>query len=196
MFYQADASIERSHGGLGIGLSLARRLVALHGGSIEARSDGPGRGSEFVVRLPILAGAPDTEPLARHDGPESRAVPNRILVVDDNLDAADALANLLRLEGHDVHLAHDGLAAIEAAATFRPDIVLLDIGMPKLNGYEACRRIRDRLPGKRIAMVALTGFGQEQDRHRSQDAGFDAHFVKPVDVGSLMKHIASLSFAQ
>ena len=193
MFYQVDASLDRSRGGLGIGLSLARRLVELHGGSVSAHSDGPGKGSEFVVRLPVRASGAIEASAQRHDDIDAHVAPSRILVVDDNRDAADALATLLRLDGHDVHLAHDGAEAVDTASAICPDVVLLDIGMPKLNGYDACRRIRDTASGKRIALFALTGFGQRQDRNRSEDAGFDGHFVKPIDLDALRKRIASLA---
>jgi len=193
MFYQVEASLERSRGGLGIGLSLARRLVELHGGSVSAHSDGPGKGSEFVVRLPVHADIAIAATLPACDAASERVVPTRILLADDNRDAADALAMLLRLEGHDVHLAHDGVEAVQAASALAPDVVLLDIGMPKLNGYDACRRIRGTASGRHIALFALTGFGQQQDRIRSEDAGFDGHFVKPIDLEALRRRLASLS---
>lgn len=195
MFTQVDRSLERSQGGLGIGLTLVKVLVELHGGSVEARSDGPGQGSEFVVRLPV---EPTAVPVA---GPPSesgeRAGPPgtcRILVADDNVDSAASLALMLKIMGHEVRTANDGLQAVEVAAAFRPDVILLDIGMPNLNGYEACRRIREG-PGEGAVLVALTGWGQDEDRRRSREAGFDHHLVKPVDPVALAKLLASLKAA-
>ena len=191
MFTQIDRTLERSQGGLGIGLTLAKRLVEMHDGTISAHSEGPGRGSEFVVRLPILIGTPKAEtpkPTA-----EPTALPRRILVVDDNTDAASSLALLLKITGNETHIANDGLEAVGAAEKFRPDVVLLDIGLPKLNGYDACRRIREQPWGQNMVIVALTGWGQEEDRRRSKDAGFDGHLIKPVDYAALMKVLASRS---
>ncbi len=187
MFVQVDTSLERSVGGLGIGLTLVKILVELHGGTIEARSAGIGHGSEFVVRLPVLVDAADS--LAAFPGsvPTTSAA-RRILVVDDNEDSANSLAELLRLSGHEVHTAYDGLAAVAAAETIQPEVMLLDIGLPKLNGYEVCRRIRDEAWGKPMMIVALTGWGQDEDRERSRDAGFDGHAVKPVDF-TMLTHI-------
>ncbi len=186
IFFQVDRSLEKSQGGLGIGLSLVRRLVELHGGSVAALSDGAGQGSEFIVRLPVLL---DPAPTKRHDpgtnGNGHATAAQRILVVDDNRDAANSLAMLLRLSGHDVHTAYDGLAGVEAAEWLRPDVVLLDIGMPKLNGYDACQRIRTQPWGRDIKLVALTGWGQEDDRARSLEAGFDGHLIKPVELNAL-----------
>ena len=185
MFYQVDRSLERSHGGLGIGLTLVKRLVEMHGGTIEARSPGADRGSEFVVRLPVLAGEPARA--EEREPEEARPASRRILVVDDNRDSAESLALLLQVTGNDVRTAFDGLEAVEEAERFRPDVVLLDIGMPRLNGYEAARRIRDEPWGKEMLLIAQTGWGQEEDRRRSQEAGFDAHLTKPVDHLKLLK---------
>jgi CheY-like chemotaxis protein len=177
------------------GLTLVRRLVEMHGGSVEARSDGPGRGSEFVVRLPLAAEAPAHPEAGRagdHPAPRSTL---RILVVDDNRDGADSLAEMLRLLGNDTRTAHDGVEAVAAAAEYRPDVVLLDIGLPGLNGYEACRRIR-RLPGGGgVVLIAQTGWGQEEDIRLSREAGFDRHLVKPVDPHDLMQLLADMSIA-
>ena len=192
MFTQVDRSLERAQGGLGIGLTLAKRLVEMHGGAIAAHSAGPGRGSEFTIRLPIAAEAPRALP--RHDLQEERVrsgAPLRILVVDDNRDAAATLALLLELTGHDVRTAHDGLEALAMASEFRPDVVLLDIGLPKLNGYEVARRIRRQPRGQGVVLIAITGWGQEEDKRQSQDAGFDQHIVKPVDPGTLLKLLAT-----
>jgi CheY-like chemotaxis protein len=177
MFLQlADNS--RAQGGLGIGLTLAKRLVSMHGGHIEARSGGEGLGSEFVVRLPALAHAPPPE--VRVAKPRNLS-PRRVLVVDDNEDAAVSLAMLLDLSGNETQVAHDGESAIAKAEKFQPDLVLLDIGLPRVTGHEVCRRIRTQPWGKDLKIVALTGWGQEQDRKKSLEAGFDGHLVKPVD---------------
>lgn len=184
LFTQVDRSLERSQGGLGIGLTLVRRLVEMHDGSIEARSKGPDEGSEFVVRLPLIQ--PPQELPPRRDGPRATALSGcRILVVDDNKDSADSLKMLLRLKGNHIQSAYDGLEAVEVAETFRPELVLLDIGLPKLNGYEVARRIRQQPWGCDMILVALTGWGQEEDRRRSQEAGFNFHVVKPVDLAAL-----------
>ena len=190
MFTQVDRSLERSQGGLGIGLTLVRRLVEMHDGSIEARSNGPDEGSEFVVRLPLYI-QPPQEPPPRSDGPRAAALSGcRILVVDDNKDSADSLGMLLRLKGNDIRTAHDGLEAVEVAETFHPELVLLDIGLPKLNGYEVARRIRQQPWGRDMILVALTGWGQDEDRRRSQEAGFNFHIVKPVELAALEKLLA------
>jgi PAS domain S-box-containing protein len=190
MFMQIDTSLERSVGGLGIGLMLVKNLVEMHDGTVEVHSAGVGHGTEFVVRLPIMLEATKLQPpKPMVSGPTITAA-RRILVVDDNRDAATSLAMLLKIAGHETHTAHDGLEAVEAAATFRPEIVLLDIGLPKLNGYEACRRIREQPWGKNIVIVALTGWGQAEDRKKSKNAGFDGHMVKPVDFDALTKLLA------
>jgi two-component system CheB/CheR fusion protein len=191
MFTQIDRSLERSQGGLGIGLMLVKRLVEMHGGSVEARSEGPGRGSEFVVRLPILIEQPGVERPKAPDAP-TPTMNHRILIVDDNRDAAASLDTLLKITGNETKTAHDGLAAVEAAATFRPDVVLLDIGLPKLNGYDVCRRIREQPWGQNMVLVALTGWGLDEDRRQSKEAGFDHHMVKPVDFAALMSLLAEL----
>jgi signal transduction histidine kinase/ActR/RegA family two-component response regulator len=192
MFMQGDQSLGRSQGGLGIGLTLVRRLVEMHGGSVEAFSEGVDRGSEFVVRLPML----DRKPDRIAPDPAGAGVPisaRRILVVDDNYDAANSLALLLQLSGNQTQLAFDGVEAVEAAATFRPDVILMDIGMPKLNGYDAARRIREQPGGKEVVMLALTGWGQEEDRQKTADAGFDGHLVKPVEYEALGRELARCS---
>jgi PAS domain S-box-containing protein len=188
MFFQVDRTRERAQEGLGIGLALVRRLVELHGGSVEARSEGPGKGSEFIVHLPVLV---ETPAPASNAGPEAARGPSRrILVVDDNRDSADSLAMLLQLGGNEVETAYDGMEAVEAAERFRPDVALLDIGMPRMNGEAACRRIRERDWGEGMVLIALTGWGQEEDRLRTVDAGFDGHMVKPVDPAALMRLLA------
>jgi two-component system CheB/CheR fusion protein len=190
-FTQADSSLERTGSGLGIGLTLVKTLVQMHGGTVEARSAGIGRGSEFLVHLPTATGVPASAPAASAAAPApSSSAPRRILVVDDNRDSAESLAMLLELHGHRAFQAHDGLEAIDAAARLEPDVILLDIGLPTLNGYETARRIRERLGETRPVIVALTGWGQEEDRRRSEEAGFDAHMVKPVDYRALEKLLA------
>jgi signal transduction histidine kinase/CheY-like chemotaxis protein len=181
-FVQLERSQGRSQGGLGIGLALVRSLVELHGGSIIAASVGPGQGSEFTLRLPALpeARAERAAVVFRAGEPsEGRAL--RVLVVDDNVDAAQSLAVLLNLWGHEVCTAHDGTVALEAAQAWRPEVVLLDIGLPGMDGYEVARRLRALQCPARPLLIALTGHAREEDRRRSQDAGFDRHLVKPVD---------------
>ena len=191
MFTQIEQSRERAQGGLGIGLTLVRRLVQMHGGSVEARSAGVGQGSQFVVRLPIVH---EPAPAAAAPAVFSRdAAARRILVVDDNQDAAGSLAMLLELDGHEIITVHDGMAALEAADARRPEVVLLDIGLPLLDGYEVCRRIRQQPWGAEMVLLALTGWGQEADRDRTRAAGFDGHLVKPVDYTELMTLLGSLS---
>ena len=192
MFTQVDPSMDRTQGGLGIGLTLVKRLVEMHGGSVEARSAGAGRGSEFVVRLPIMT-ATAAEATPAHSAVGEGAQPRRVLIVDDNEDSAVSLAMLLEIEGNETHIAHDGVAAIEAVEKHRPEVVLLDLGLPKLSGHEVCRRIREQPWGKDIVVVALTGWGQAEDRRRSQEAGFDGHLVKPVDYAALSELLSSLS---
>jgi PAS domain S-box-containing protein len=194
MFAQIDTSLERPNAGLGIGLTLVNRLVELHGGRVEAHSDGPGTGSEFVVFLPT-AGPPAARQAAP-EGEQSMTKRYRMLVVDDNRDSAESLALLLKLTGHETHTALDGEAALLAAKETRPDVVLLDIGMPKLNGYDACRKIRSEDWGRDMILIAQTGWGQEDDRRRTEEAGFDGHVVKPVDPDDLMRMVARLSLSR
>jgi signal transduction histidine kinase len=189
MFAQVDTSLERSRDGLGLGLALVKTLVEMHEGTVEARSAGVGQGSEFVVRLPTVAGPPQPPPRPILAAPAPTTA-CRILVVDDNRDSAESLATLLKLTGHEAHTAHDGVAAVEAAAALRPDVVLLDIGLPKLNGFDAARRIRQQPWGKGMVLVALTGWGLEEDRQQSREAGFNEHMVKPVNHAALMKLLA------
>jgi PAS domain S-box-containing protein len=194
IFFQVSHEPERSKGGLGIGLSLVRGLVELHGGTVSARSDGPGRGSEFSVRLPLAAGgrAVGASPPSPSPSP-SPASPGsaRILIVDDNVDAAETLAMVLALDGHDVTVAHDGARGLQLAEESRPQLVLLDIGLPKLNGYEVARRIRQQPWGRVMTLVAITGWGQEDDKRRALEAGFDLHLTKPIAPGALDRLLAT-----
>lgn len=196
MFSQVDTALSRAQGGLGIGLTLTQSLIEMHGGSVEARSKGLGHGSEFMVRLPLASskhGEPGTElAVDMHAVPPPLGRELRILVADDNQDAAAALAMLLEIMGHTVRQAHDGEAVLEETRDFDPQLVLLDIGMPKLNGYEACRKIRIAPGGAVRTLVAITGWGQPDDLRASKDAGFDHHLVKPVDPYLLLDLIANL----
>jgi CheY-like chemotaxis protein/two-component sensor histidine kinase len=194
LFTQLDRRSDYSSSGLGIGLALVRRLVQMHGGSITAHSTGAGAGSEFVIRLPLLSDAgarPEdrAEPPGAYDEP---AVSRRILLADDNADALESLATVLRLRGHEVYSAPNGAIALETAVRHMPEVALLDIGMPLLDGYEVARRIRSHAWGKAVTLVALTGWGQESDRRRSQEAGFDTHLVKPLDLEKLTALLAQL----
>lgn len=189
MFCQVDRSLERTAGGLGIGLHLVKQLMAMHGGSVQARSEGPGKGSEFLLSLPLAEPAAlDPTPL-----PSGAAVPaagTHILVVDDNLDSATSLAMLLRLSGHEVEEAYDGTEALRKVAQFLPEVILLDIGLPGMNGYDCCRCIREQPQGRDCLIIALTGWGQVEDRRKSREAGFDAHLVKPLDFQALNRLLA------
>ena len=183
MFAQVDHSLQRAQGGLGIGLSIAKRLVEMHDGALEAHSAGLGAGSEFTVKLPLRAAPVIDAPMPASIDPASATEDAlRVLIADDNSDAATSLATVLNMKGCEVRIASDGLEAVQNAATFGPDLAFLDIGMPQLNGYDACERLR-RLPGgAQMTIVALTGWGQADDKRRSEDAGFDHHLVKPADV--------------
>jgi CheY-like chemotaxis protein len=193
MFSQVGRPLDRPSSGLGIGLALVRTLVELHGGSVEALSQGPGTGTELTVRLPLVEPAA-MKPLAPNAIGSSALdlPPSRILVVDDNADAADALAFMLRAAGHEVSTAHDGLQALAIAPEFQPQIVLLDLGMPNLNGYDTAGRIREMPWGQEVALIALTGWGQQKDRDRTMRAGFNAHLVKPVGIDELFGALAGL----
>jgi PAS domain S-box-containing protein len=178
MFTQLQAHRDRTFGGLGIGLSLAKRLVELHGGTVEARSEGPGRGSTFIVRLPTTpAPAEEAQPATKDARPPSHC---RVLIAEDNADAAEMMEVMLAMKGYDVRVARDGSDAVAIAATFKPHIAFLDIGMPLMDGYEAARRIRSIL-GTRVTLIALTGWGQDEDKQRSREAGFDHHLTKPPE---------------
>jgi CheY-like chemotaxis protein len=207
LFTQLDGASGPAQSGLGIGLALVQRLVEMHGGSVTAYSEGPGLGSEFVIRLPLLmAPAQSAENPQSSNHPsaleqsminaEAPRTPRRILVADDNNDALESLATLLQLSGHEVYAAPNGAAALEFAEQHRPEVALLDIGMPKLDGYEVAKRIRAQDWGQRITLVALTGWGQDSDRRRSQEAGFDSHLVKPLDLDKLTDLLADLPSAE
>ena len=189
LFTQATRSLDRSHGGLGIGLSLVRRLVTMHGGSVEVTS-AVGRGSEFVIRLPTAAPATDVGANA-HAGQADSAMPLSVLVVDDNVDAAQSLAILLEASGHTVYLAHDGIAALDAVYRHRPQVLLLDVGLPKLDGCEVAARLRQDPTLTGLVIVAMTGYGQQADRDRTRRAGFDQHLVKPVDITTVEQILAN-----
>jgi CheY-like chemotaxis protein len=195
MFAQIEGKTDRSEGGLGIGLTLVRRLVEMHGGKIEARSMGLGKGSEFLVRLPALA-EPAPESTLKPAEDSSACVANgsrRVLIVDDNADSAESMAILLRLRGHEVRLAYDGPSALEEALAFRPTVMFLDLDLPKMDGYEVARRLRLESAMKDLTLVAMTGYGQEEDRQRTQEAGFHFHFIKPVDFDKVEELLSSLS---
>jgi signal transduction histidine kinase/ActR/RegA family two-component response regulator len=192
MFSQVDRSLEKSRGGLGIGLTLVKRLVELHGGRVEAHSYGVGQGSEFRAYLPVQELAAEPHPSSDHDGRIANRVTFRILIADDNKDAAQSTGMMLRMLGNEVRTVHNGLQAVEEAAAFRPDVILLDIGMPQINGYEAARRIRQQHWGKDMVLVAVTGWGKEDDKQRAAAAGFDQHFTKPVNPTDLEHLIANL----
>jgi len=190
MFAQAGPAGERAESGLGVGLALARTLVELHGGHLEARSQGPGRGSEFIVRLPADTSSAPPPKATETPRPPARQAPRRILVADDNVDSAEMLATALRELGHEVVVVHDGVATVEVAKNFSTELAFLDIGMPRMNGYEAAAKLRERF-GDRIKLVAVTGWGQEADRRRAAEATFDHHLTKPVDLRVVEQLIGS-----
>lgn len=190
MFAQIDNSPERTQGGLGIGLALVKGLIEMHGGKVQAYSPGIGQGSEFVVRLPL---AESVEARGSVGTPVVVAARRRVLVVDDNRDAAASLTMILSMWGHEARTAHDGLEAVELADAFRPDVILLDIGLPKLNGYDVCRRIRGQSWGRNVLIAAVTGWGQDKDKLQADNAGFDCHFTKPVDLSVLERVLAHQS---
>jgi signal transduction histidine kinase/ActR/RegA family two-component response regulator len=197
MFSQIDTSLERARGGLGIGLTLVKRLAEMHGGAVTAHSDGLGKGSEFVLKLPMAAEPAAAQPAASSPHTSKAVRSLRILVVDDNRDAAESLALLLKLRGHVAQLAFDGEQAVEQASAGNPHAILLDIGLPRLNGYDACRAIREQHRAHRPTIVALTGWGQEEDRRRTAEAGFDEHLVKPIgydDLLALLSRIEQSAF--
>jgi CheY-like chemotaxis protein len=196
LFAQVDRKVDRGQGGLGVGLTLVQRLVRLHGGSIEAHSDGPGCGTEFVVRLPISEGMPASEPSVESVDAQTEFIPFRILVVDDNVDSADAMTASLRIEGHHADVAYDGETAIERAKNSELDAVLLDIGLPGLSGLDVARLLRTLPQTQHALLIALSGYGQQEDRQRSLEAGLDHHLTKPVDPHTLSSLLVSLQSAK
>ena len=197
LFVQADHTTSKSQGGLGIGLTLAKNLTEMHGGTIEARSEGLGMGCEFTVRLPLLPRSTELTKESDHDQIQQAAQTGyRLLVVDDNKDAALTLAMLLRMRGHDVRVVHDGQSALDTAAAYRPHMVFLDIGMPGMDGHEVARRMRQQPGLESVVLAALTGWSQQADRHRSKEAGIDHHLVKPVDSLALDDVLGSLAPAR
>jgi CheY-like chemotaxis protein len=191
LFTQAERSLDRSQGGLGVGLTIVKRIIDMHGGSVKVFSEGLGHGSEFVVRLP-LAKKP-AEPSAPKERSERAETQLRTLVVDDNQDAANSLALLLRQSGDQVRVAYSGAMALELAPEFKPHAILLDIGMPELDGYEVARRIRKDKQFANVRLIALTGYGRDADRKQTQEAGFDAHLIKPVEPQQLRELLTRLT---
>jgi PAS domain S-box-containing protein len=192
IFAQDERALELSQGGLGVGLSLVRGLLGLHGGRVEAKSEGIGQGSEFTVHLPLIAESPpETLSLRAGDGGTGESAKRRVLIADDARDSADSLAVILAMKGHEAHTAYDGEEAMEAAARLRPQVIILDIRMPKRNGFEACRWIREQPWGRAVTLIALSGWGTEEDRRRTEEAGFDHHLVKPVAPEVLFALVAS-----
>lgn len=194
LFEQADRSLDRSAGGLGIGLTLVKRLVALHGGRVEAHSAGPGRGAEFVVRLPAGVSHEIEPKTSLEERPQAPAL--KVLVVDDNADMAESLARLLSMTGYQVRVAASGPAALEVATEFLPDAIILDIGLPQMDGYEVARRLRAAPAMAGVRLIALTGYGRTQDRRHAEAAGFDHHLVKPVEFARLQELLASVATSQ
>lgn len=190
MFSQVTSSRDRSEGGLGIGLALAKGLVGLHGGQIEARSAGMGQGSEFIVRLPLRRTSLPQQKQTIHST-SARPVTRRVLIADDNRDAAESLATLLRLDGHDVTVVHDGREALAAFSAVQPEVALLDIGMPELNGYEVARQVRQGSLGRAVTLIAVTGWGQDKDKVQALAAGFNHHFTKPIEADHLCELLRS-----
>jgi CheY-like chemotaxis protein len=197
LFAQGERALDRSEGGMGIGLTLVRQLVQMHSGSIEAHSEGPGWGAEFVVRLPLSVAPPTPAASLPQDAERSSTGSSRrVLVVDDNVDSLESMEVLLQIWGHEVRTAGDGPAALAAAAKYRPEVVLLDIGLPGMSGYEVAQRLRE-IPGlARTTLVAVTGYGQESDRRRTREAGFNRHLVKPVEPAHLQEILAAVPASQ
>jgi CheY-like chemotaxis protein len=198
MFTQVDRTQRHSQGGLGIGLTLVESLVQMHGGRIEANSAGAGQGSEFLVRLPLaptqaVTSTQNLTDTSMETASTTSPIRQRILVVDDNHDVADSLGMLLQLLGYDVRVVHDGPSALATISSYQPSVVLLDIGMPGMDGYEVARHVRKQPEFKDLPLIALTGWGQEEDRHRSKEAGFNHHLVKPVDPDRLEQVLASFA---
>jgi CheY-like chemotaxis protein len=187
LFVQADKSLDRSQGGLGIGLTLVKRLVALHGGTVEARSEGIGHGSEFVVRLPVVAEVSGLKPEDAPAPAQKTQNPLRVLTVDDNVDTAESLAMLLKLFGHETRVAHTGQRALQMAVAEKPDVLVLDIGLPGMSGYQVAERIRQQGELVNVRLIAVSGYGQDADRERARVAGFNHHLMKPVNPARLQE---------
>ncbi len=187
---QSESALERAEGGLGIGLAIVKAIVELHGGTIQALKDGPGTGSEFVIALPLAAAPPDSDQQTMATRADTPTPLKTVLIADDNRDSAETLAVLLGMRGLLVRVASDGLQALEMAITFRPDVVVLDLGMPGMNGYEVARALRSSETEWRPRLIALSGWGQSVDRQRSADAGFDVHLTKPANLMELLDAIA------
>jgi CheY-like chemotaxis protein len=193
MFVQGRESLQRVEGGLGIGLALSRKLAEMHGGSLEGQSEGVGKGSEFTLRIPLLMTPQPPADELRHATPPTvmlPSIPRRVLVVDDNADVAATLSLLVKSLGHETCVVHDGVTALKMAVKFRPDVMLLDVGMPGLDGYEVARRLNALKQKRAIRLVAVTGWGQEADREKSRAAGFDLHLLKPVNVHDLTRALS------
>ena len=193
MFSQIDSAIDRAEGGLGIGLALVKGLVALHGGTVEAHSSGVGHGSEFSIHLPrsVVVSQRPTGELEHLPSLQAAGPRGKVMVVDDNRDAADTLSLVLRMSGHEVFVGHSGKDALELGPRERPDAVILDIGMPDMTGYDAARRIRREAWGRQVLLVAVTGWGQEDDKEKARAAGFDRHLTKPIDPDQLERMLTA-----
>jgi CheY-like chemotaxis protein len=195
MFTQVNRTLERSQGGLGIGLALVKRLVEFHGGTITAESSGLGQGSTFTVRLPLVearAGSAGERSTAETGSVSAPMTGRRVLVVDDNVDGAESLASMLQIGGHEIRTAHSGPAALDAARPFNPDVVFLDIGLPGMNGYEVAKRLREEPSLSRAVLVALTGWGSDDDKRQSKEAGFDFHLTKPVELTAIVRILSQV----
>jgi CheY-like chemotaxis protein len=193
LFEQEASTLDRAHGGLGLGLSIVRNLVSQHGGHVRAESEGLGRGSRFIVKLPVAAASPPVPESASNTPAAPRARGLRVLVVDDNVDAAATLSLALETSGYTVAVAEDGRSALERAVEFQPEVAVLDIGLPGMDGYELARALRGAFPGRALGLVALTGYGQPDDLKQAREAGFDAHLLKPVDIRRLCALVDSLA---
>jgi CheY-like chemotaxis protein len=191
MFTQIENGSESPTAGLGIGLTLVKRLVEMHGGAVSVESAGHNLGSRFRVQLPMIPQAPGATESSKTEGGAFRAAKRRVLIVDDNADALASLGMVVRALGSETFDAHDGFEAVESASNLRPDVILMDIGMPRLNGYDAARRIRQQPWGNDVLMVATTGWGKEEDRRQSKEAGFDFHLVKPIAISAVQELLAS-----
>ena len=192
IFTQVNRTLERAQGGLGIGLALVKKLVELHGGTVAVESPGTGRGSTFTVRWPE-ASAGLASPTTAPELTRSTARKLRVLVIDDNEDAAESLAMMIELDGHEIRTVYNGAAALELAGCFRPDLVFCDIGLPKMDGYEVARRLRLEAEHSATVLVALTGWGSEEDKRKTKEAGFDHHFIKPAEGAEIESIIRSVS---